>query len=104
MDSLDCGVSAWIRCQMNYKLVWGFFGAEIHLMTSYIRQLHSEKVDQEEVFYYKDPITQILHTLQIIFGVSGTLMKRALTTKYTYFTFVYCSIFLSFINNFQITQ
>ena len=94
MDSLDCGVSAWIRCQMNYKLVWVFFGG----------QLHSEKVDQDEVFYYKDPITQILHTLQIIFGVSGTLMKRALTTKYTYFTFVYCSIFLSFINNFQITQ
>jgi hypothetical protein len=40
--------------QISFPL---FFVPNIHLMTSYPETFDSEKVDQDEVFYYKD----ILH-------------------------------------------
>jgi hypothetical protein len=55
-------------------------------MTSYPEKFDSEKVDQDEVFYYKDMLyfffrmTQILPIPKIIFGVSHTLRVNTLLT------------------------
>jgi hypothetical protein len=62
--------------QISFPL---FFVPKIHLMISYF---DSEKVDQDEVFNYKDTftfllrMTQILHIPKIIFGNSRTFMEK----------------------------